>query len=573
MEDVYALSTVERPDSGTLCIYRRATRRREALGSTYLLLRTRTMSKHASFDSTAATRRRRSAQRRDPAQFRPCFEPLEDRRLLAVTASFNPASGLLTVTGDAANNTINVSRSAAGRILINGGSVVIQGGTPMVATTSLIQVFGRAGNDRITINESGGPLPAARIAGGNGNDILIGGSGADQLLGQSGSDNLQGRGGSDLLLGGDGPDTLTGGDGSDQNFGQAGNDRMIWNPGDDTDLNEGGLGTDTVEVNGDGTSEVFTTTANGARVRFDRLDPAPFSLDIGTSENLVLNAGGGNDSFSATGNLAALIKITVDGGAGNDTLRGSNGSDILIGGDGNDFVDGQQENDFAFLGAGDDVFQWDPGDGSDVVEGQAGFDTLLFNGSGGVESFAAFANGGRVLFTRDLGIIVMDLDGVESIDLNTLGNTDTTTINDLTGTDLVEINIDLAGTIGGNAGDGAADTVIVFGSADDDVVQVTNSAAGISVGGLAAVVNLRNAEPANDALVINGTDGDDVIDLSLLAADLIKLTANGGVGDDLLIGSAGADTLLGGDGQDFLLGGPGVDILDGGDGDDIEIQD
>ena len=84
---------------------------------------------------------------------------------------------------------------------------------------------------------------------------------------------------------------------------------------------------------------------------------------------------GGNDSFSATGNLAALIKVTVDGGTGNDTILGSNGNDMLLGGDGNDFIDGQQGNDVAFLGAGNDVFQWDPGDGSDTVEGQDGTDT------------------------------------------------------------------------------------------------------------------------------------------------------------------------------------------------------
>src|SRR3712207_5848571 len=120
---------------------------------------------------------------------------------------------------------------------------------------------------------------------------------------------------------------------------------MVWNPGDDTDLNEGGADTDTVEVNGGGGAEQFTTTANGTRVRFDRLDPAPLALDIGTSENLVLNANGGDDSFSNTGNLAALIKITADGGAGNDTLLGSNGADLLLGGAGDDFVDGQQSND------------------------------------------------------------------------------------------------------------------------------------------------------------------------------------------------------------------------------------
>ena len=118
---------------------------------------------------------------------------------------------------------------------------------------------------------------------------------------------------------------------------------MVWNPGDDTDLNEGGDGTDTVEVNGGGGAEQFDDRQR--RVRFDRLDPAPFAIDIGTSEKLVLNANSGNDGFSATGNLAALIGITVDGGAGNDTILGSNGVDLLLGGDGDDFVDGQQGND------------------------------------------------------------------------------------------------------------------------------------------------------------------------------------------------------------------------------------
>src|SRR5690606_26673690 len=103
-----------------------------------------------------------------------------------------------------------------------------------------------------------------------------------------------------------------------------------------------GNGEDTVVVNGGNGDESFTTTANGVRARFDRLDPAPFSIDIGTSEHLVLNANGGNDFFSATGNLAALIQITVDGGAGDDTLLGSNGADLLIGDAGNDFIDGNQ---------------------------------------------------------------------------------------------------------------------------------------------------------------------------------------------------------------------------------------
>ena len=195
-------------------------------------------------------------------------------------------------------------------------------------------------------------------------------------------------------------------------------------------------GTDTIEVNGGNGLEQFTTTANGTRVRFDRLNPAPFSIDIGTSENLVLNANGGDDSFSATGNLAALIKITVDGGTGNDTLLGSNGIDILLGGDGNDFVDGQQGNDVGFLGAGDDMFQWDPGDGSDVIEGQDGTDSMLFNGSAGTSAWRprpTAAASGSPATSRN---IVMDLDDVESIDANALGGADILTVNDLSGTDV-----------------------------------------------------------------------------------------------------------------------------------------
>jgi Ca2+-binding RTX toxin-like protein len=356
------------------------------------------------------------------------FEQLGMRLTPAVNAFFIPNAGVLTVTGDSQDNTIEVSRNAAGNLLVNGGAVNIMGGTPTVANVARIDIFGLSGNDTLALSEVNGALPAAGLFGGSGNDTLTGGSGADFLFGQGGDDTLLGIGGADFLFGGAGDDTLTGGDADDQVFGLLGNDRMIWNPGDDTDLNEGGAGTDTVEVHGGGGAETFTVTANGARVRFDRLDPAPFSIDIGTSENLVLNANGGDDSFSATGNLAALIKITVDGGAGDDTILGSNGIDLLRGGDGDDFIDGQQGNDVAFMGAGDDVFQWDPGDGSDVVEGQDGVDNMLFNGSAGAEIFEASANGGRLRFTRNLGNIVMDLDDVETIDLNALGNTDTTNI-------------------------------------------------------------------------------------------------------------------------------------------------
>jgi Ca2+-binding RTX toxin-like protein len=496
------------------------------------------------------------------------IEPLESRIMPAVTASFSPGAGVLSVFGDNLDNTITLSLNAAGNILVNNGAVQVVGGSPTVANTALIQTFGQGGNDAITLSETNGVLPRANLFGGAGNDTLTGGSGGDMLFGQSGNDTLLGRGGFDFLFGGSENDVLTGGDDDDQVFGESGNDRMIWNPGDDTDLNEGGAGIDTVEVNGGNGAEQFTATANGLRVRFDRVTPAPFSIDIGTSENLVLNANGGDDSFSATGNLAALIQITVDGGTGNDTILGSNGVDQLFGGDGNDFIDGQQGNDTAFLGDGDDVFQWDPGDGSDTVEGQDGTDTMLFNGSAGNEEFEASANGPRVRFTRNLGNIVMDLNDVERIDLNALGGTDQVTVNDLSGTDTVAINVALAGTIGGTTGDAAIDTVIVNGTNGNDIIDIFGAGSSYSVVGLAVLVNVRTSEP-NDKLVVRALGGNDGVTATTLPAGVVLLTLDGGSGNDTLLGSQGADTFFGGDGNDFVLGDNGNDTATLGAGGDV----
>jgi Ca2+-binding RTX toxin-like protein len=488
--------------------------------------------------------------------------------LPAVTALFVPQAGLLTVRGDAADNAIVVSRDAAGHILVNGGAVNVRGGTPTVANTATISVFGQGGNDTITLDEANGALPKALLFGGAGNDTLTGGAGNDQLFGQAGIDVLLGKGGNDLLFGGAGDDTLTGGTGDDQVFGQAGNDRMIWNNGDNTDLNEGGNGIDIVEVNGANAGDNFTITPNGSRVRFDRTNLIPFSIDIGTSENLVVNANGGDDTFTASNGLASLINIAVDGGAGNDTITGGDGNDRLVGGDGNDLINGGRGNDAANLGAGDDTFVWNPGDGSDIVEGQDGHDTMVFNGANLSEQITLSANGTRLRFTRDLGTVVMDVNGTEQVDFNALGGADIITVNNLSGTDVTEVNLNLESTPGSGMGDNGAESVSVQGTDADDAMEVTGDAHGIDVSGLPAQVHITGSEPA-DRLSVNAGAGDDVVHASGLAAGAIQLKVDGGDGDDVLVGSAGNDSLLGSNGDDILTGGGGQDSLDGGPGDNI----
>ena len=325
-----------------------------------------------------------------------------------------------------------------------------------------------------------------------------------------------------MLFGGSEHDTLVGGDADDQVFGQGGSDWMIWNPGDDTDLNEGGDVVDTVEVNGGNGTEVFTTTANGTRVRFDRVTPAPFSIDIGTSEKLVLNMNGGDDFFSATGNLAALIQITVDGGIGNDTISGSNGADTLLGGDGDDFVDGQKGNDTALLGAGGDSFQWDPGDGSDTVEGQDGFDTLIFNASNVNETVAVLANGQRARVTRNVNNTLMDINDVESVSAKLLGGADIVTVGDLSGTDVTNVIANLASVGGGD--DAAADNVSSRHGRRrrSDRRGHTRHHAGRWT---AALVSVAGGTAGSDRLRVNGQAGSDVIDASSVPATAMLLSS------------------------------------------------
>jgi Ca2+-binding RTX toxin-like protein len=492
----------------------------------------------------------------------------EGEKQMAIKSSFLATTGLLSVFGDSTDDNIVMSRDAAGKIFVNGGAVTTNGGTPTVANTNLMQIFGQGGNDTIAVNETNGAMPAANLFGGDGNDTLTGGSGDDMLFGQAGNDILLGKGGNDLLFGGDGNDTLTGGAGNDQMFGQAGNDRMIWNPGDGSDLMEGGDGVDTAEINGGNGSETFTITANGSRVRFDRVDPAPFSLDIGTTENLVLHANGGDDVITAGNGLANLINLTLDGGAGNDRITGGDGNDTLIGGDGDDVIIGGRGSDTATLGAGNDTFVWNPGDGSDMVDGGSGVDTLQFNGANINEKMSILANNGHAVLTRDVGAVSMDLDNVEHISIVALGGADTIVVGDLSKTDVQQVAIDLGSPAGSGIGDGQADIVTVTGVAGVNHITVTNDNGVITVAGLSAQVTINGAEAANDTLVIDTFDGNDKIDAS---ASPINVVINAGAGNDVITGGQGNDTLSAGEGNDTVTGGRGNDVALLGNGNDTFV--
>jgi Ca2+-binding RTX toxin-like protein len=107
---------------------------------------------------------------------------------------------------------------------------------------------------------------------------------------------------------------------------------------------------------------------------------------------------------------------------------------------------------------------------------------------------------------------------------------------------------------------------VINGTNASDVINVVNNNGVVTVTGLAETVTISNFE-ATDKLVINGLGGDDAIVASGMSGML--LTADGGDGNDILIGSPGNDSLLGGAGDDVLVGNGGQDVLDAGPGSNV----
>src|SRR5207253_1686786 len=158
--------------------------------------------------------------------------------------------------------------------------------------------------------------------------------------------------------------------------------------------NGGGDGAaDTITVNATQGADVFGVAGDAGGIHVFGLSSDVFiSGQEAANDTLILNGQAGDDVIDASSLDADGIQLTMNGGLGNDVFFGSEGNDRINGGDG---------NDVALMGAGDDVFVWNPGDDNDTVEGQAGLDTLVFNGANVSENIDISANGGRALFFRN----------------------------------------------------------------------------------------------------------------------------------------------------------------------------
>jgi Ca2+-binding RTX toxin-like protein len=280
-------------------------------------------------------------------------------------------SGLATITGTQGNDTLNGTqgndtlRGLAGddSLIGNGGNDLLDGGD------GFDTLRGGEGSDAL-VGRSGNDL----LDGGNGDDVLNDDSaiGDDTLLGGAGADRLIAGGGNDILNGGDGTDTLNGGLGNDSMTGGNGDDVYFVDSLGDIVTEAANGGTDTVassfidtllEGNVENLTLVGNASANvrGAG-RGNELDNIIRDTTLGTN---FLFGNGGNDILIAGANA-----LELEGGDGNDFLKGSASGGILTGDAGNDTLVGGAGNDFVLAG----------GFGNDLVSGGDGNDRLRGNG-------------------------------------------------------------------------------------------------------------------------------------------------------------------------------------------------
>lgn len=270
-------------------------------------------------------------------------------------------------------------------------------------STTIEKAFGGDGNDTIIGNSAANFLSSGRgddlLTGAAGNDTLDGGTGIDIvvesgnvnftltnttltgngtdslsniegvfLIGGSGNNNLNASGsslaaialdgdaGNDTLKGGSGSDLLDGGDGNDTLTGSAGNDSFT-----------GGAGTDRVSETGNVNFTLTNTTLTGNG-----------SDTLNSIERATLTGGTGNNNLNAS--AFTLGAVTLNGEAGNDTLKAGSKNDALNGGNGNDTLTGNAGNDTLTGGAG-----------SDNLTGGNGLDVFAFGLSNeGIDTIADF---------------------------------------------------------------------------------------------------------------------------------------------------------------------------------------
>ena len=238
---------------------------------------------------------------------------------LTIPAEFYGEAGDDYISGAMANDWLS---GGLGHDSINGsgGDNVIWGdNSPTIPSDPTPQDSAVGGNDILSglggndVFYGGGGND--QVSAGGGNDYAYGGEGDDTLDGHDGDDRVYGGGGNDILGGQLGNDLLSGGGGNDQLYGGTGNDVIIGGTG--VDLLDGGAGNDLL-ITGSVANETSNWTGVASTTTYSPITYFnPASNDVALLSLLT--------QWSSAGNRTSLDTITHDGA--NDDLFGGTGDD------------------------------------------------------------------------------------------------------------------------------------------------------------------------------------------------------------------------------------------------------
>jgi Ca2+-binding RTX toxin-like protein len=255
-----------------------------------------------------------------------------------------------------------------------------------VGVTDIV-IDGGDGDDQIVLVNLTDAIASVTINADDGNDLITA-TGAAQFI---------------YVSGGDDDDSINIEAAEAEVHGGSGDDIIMTGIGDDTVY--GGAGTDRITT-GDGADEVWGGD-----------EPLPAGFDPETDR--------------APGDI-------IDTGDGVDTIHAGGGADLIDAGEGDDIIFGD---------SGEDLIIWSHGDGADDIDGGGDTDKLILLGDedpGGLDLTITVSDDNGDI-DIDWGSTTLDVESLEHLDLTAGTGSDTVTIEDISGTDLMHVDIGLGG--------------------------------------------------------------------------------------------------------------------------------
>ena len=235
------------------------------------------------------------------------------------------------------------------------------------------------------------------------------------------------------------------------------------------------------------------------------------SLEFSNVTRLALDLGANDNPLSAVDDrvdfvddlvAAGLARVTVRTGLGSDRVDAANVTSVAIeyyGGPGSDTFDSGQSIDIFYGGPGNDLFNWTKGDERDLFDGGDGEDQARLSGSPGADTFVVGTTATAVTVSTG-GLGPVQLASVEALDINLEDGKDSAVIEDLTGTTLTNVTVDL--------GPGSTQSVEIYGTDSDDVITLSSAGSAVLVSGLPATIGVSSLENDDDLLIDAGAGSD-----------------------------------------------------------------